>query len=140
MLNELNANDPSLIKLDLSGFLLSSEEFIPLCEALKMNSSLQQLDLCSNNLDEEKAKVLLEVLKVNTSLQQLDLSANLAIGEEMKNALKHSIEVNCDPDQFEGEMDEKKGARIVFLQMKWKPEQMVHAQFPKQFQKEVCCC
>ena len=59
------------------------------------------------------------------------------------NALKHSIEVNCDPDQFEGEMDEKKRERIVFMQMKWKADRMVHAQFPKCFQKEVncsCCC
>ena len=96
--------------------------------------------MSSNKLDEERAKLLLEALKVNTSLQELDLSDNSAIGEEMVHALKHLIEVNCHADQFESEMDEKKRARIVFLQMKWKAERMVHAQFPKQFQKEVSCC
>ena len=137
MLNQLNASDPSLIKLNLSGFCYSSEEFIALCEALKMNSFLQQLDLSSNKLDEEKANLLVEALKVNTSLQQLDLTGNCAIGEKMMNTLKHSMEVNCDPEQFEGEMDEKKRERIVFMQMKWKADRMVHAQFPKRFQKEV---
>ena len=140
VLNQMNANDPSLMKLDLYRFCLTSEELIALCEALKTNTSLQHLNLSSNELDEEKARLLLEALKVNTSLQQLDLSANLAIGEKMVHALKHSIEVNRHPDQFEAEMDEKKRARIVFLQMKWRAEPMVHAQFPKQFQKEVSCC
>ena len=47
---------------------------------------------------------------------------NQAIGEKMMHALNHSIEVNRHADQFEAEMDEKKRARILFLQMKWWPD------------------
>ena len=137
---QLNVNDPTIHQLDLSPFEFSLKEFTSICEALKFNNSLHQLTLSNNVIHQNGTSMLYNALKINTSLRKLDLYNHSIYGnskEKGEKELQHFIKVNCHPDQFEADMDEKKQARVQFLQMKWRLDPSIHSQFPKQFQKEV---
>lgn len=109
ILERLQANDPTLVYLDLKKRRLTDSDIKLLHHALKNNTHLKHLDVSLNRIEEEGAKLLaknknLKYLNIslnligdpgakafsqNTTLEHLDIAANL-IGKGVKYFAEHT--------------------------------------------------